>query len=261
MKIKALIESVYQKYHHPDYIGDDPVRFLHIYLDPLDREVVALLAALMAYGRVEQIRAKTTYVLSLLDQSPWAFLKKGNLEPIAPALMGFRHRFMSGDMLLGLFENMVSIIKQWGSLGRCFRECWENSGREILQAVSIYRSHLSGRFEKWGMILPDPFRGSACKRWFLFLRWMVRSDEIDPGGWGFIPKSTLMVPLDVHLHRVALKFGFTTRKSANLRTVYEITEALRIFDPYDPVRYDFSLTRWSMAGFPPLEGNFKGEII
>jgi len=72
---------------------------------------------------------------------------------------------------------------------------------------------------------------------------------VDCGGWDFIKPSALIVPLDVHLHRASLRLKLTNRKSANLRTAIEITNALRTFDPLDPVRYDFSLTRWSMDNF------------
>ncbi|MCK4410112.1 MAG: DUF2400 family protein, partial [Candidatus Eisenbacteria sp.] len=91
--------------------------------------------------------------------------------------------------------------------------------------------------------LPDPARGSACKRLHLFLRWMVRSDDVDPGGWDAVPASKLIVPLDTHMHRFSLLLGLTDRKQANGRTALEITRAFRSFSPDDPVKYDFSLTR------------------
>jgi uncharacterized protein (TIGR02757 family) len=75
---------------------------------------------------------------------------------------------------------------------------------------------------------------------------MVRKDEVDPGGWDFIPASKLLIPLDVHMHRTARSFKFTTRKQANLATVLEVTEAFRAICPEDPVKYDFALTRVGM---------------
>jgi uncharacterized protein (TIGR02757 family) len=94
-----------------------------------------------------------------------------------------------------------------------------------------------------GNLLPAPKNGSACKRLFLFLRWMVRRDAVDPGGWERISPSELVLPLDVHLHRISLALGLTARTVPDLKAALEVTGALRNFDPDDPVRFDFSLAR------------------
>ncbi|MBW2545477.1 MAG: TIGR02757 family protein, partial [Deltaproteobacteria bacterium] len=91
--------------------------------------------------------------------------------------------------------------------------------------------------------VPLPAKGSACKRLNLFLRWMVRRDDVDPGGWDDIPPSKLVIPLDTHMHRICLAFGFTKRKQADMKTALEITDSFRAIVPDDPVRYDFALTR------------------
>ena len=92
---------------------------------------------------------------------------------------------------------------------------------------------------------------SPYKRWNMYLRWMVRSDEIDPGGWTSLRPNQLIVPLDVHLHRVAIQFGLTQRKSADLKAAVEVTESLRRADPLDPLRFDFALTRPGILGIAP----------
>lgn len=253
MGIKDLLEAVFNRYHRVEFIGDDPVGFPRRYSDLRDREVVSLIAAFMAFGRVEQIRTKTEMILSLFGDSPFGLLMNGDADGLALKIGDFRHRFMNAQILVALLKGLSSMIREWGSVGSCFRHCWDRSEGDLLRALSIFRRSLASSFEDWGMIMPDPERGSACKRWLLFMRWMVRKDDVDPGGWGFIPPSSLLVPLDVHLHRVAIRLGFTRRKSGDMRTVLEITEALKGYDPQDPVRYDFSLTRWSMAGFPPVE--------
>jgi uncharacterized protein (TIGR02757 family) len=77
---------------------------------------------------------------------------------------------------------------------------------------------------------------------FLFLRWMVRQDEIDPGGWNIDP-AKLIVPVDTHMLRITRRLGFTGRKQADLKTAVEISGVFRLFSPEDPAKYDFSLTR------------------
>ena len=84
------------------------------------------------------------------------------------------------------------------------------------------------------------------KRLNLFLRWMVRRDEVDPGGWDRVSPSQLMIPLDIHMHRISRKLGFTERKQADIRTVIEVTDAFRKISPEDPAKYDFVLTRFGI---------------
>ncbi|MFC1474950.1 TIGR02757 family protein, partial [bacterium] len=97
-------------------------------------------------------------------------------------------------------------------------------------------------------LTPAPRRGSACKRMNLFLRWMVRRDDVDPGPWTDVPASKLVVPLDTHMHRISSGMGLTSRKQADLKTAIEITDAFRAISPEDPVRYDFALTRLGILG-------------
>ena len=96
--------------------------------------------------------------------------------------------------------------------------------------------------------LSRPSTGSACKRINLFLRWMVREDGVDPGGWSRVWKRQLVVPLDTHTIRIGKCLRLTRRVSPGWKMAAEITSALRQLDPDDPVRYDFALCHLSMAG-------------
>lgn len=84
------------------------------------------------------------------------------------------------------------------------------------------------------------------KRLNLFLRWMVRSDAVDPGGWSGIKPSQLLIPLDTHMHKISLLLGFTKRAQSDIKTVIEVTDALRKISPEDPIKYDFVLTRFGI---------------
>ncbi len=77
---------------------------------------------------------------------------------------------------------------------------------------------------------------------------MVRRDDVDPGGWDQVPASKLIIPLDVHMHRVGVRLGFTRRRQADMRTALEITRAFSRMIPEDPLRYDFTLCRMGMNG-------------
>jgi len=80
----------------------------------------------------------------------------------------------------------------------------------------------------------------------LFMRWMVRRDDVDPGGWKAVKPADLIVPLDTHMHKIGLKFGLTKRRQANIKTAVEITKGFSRFSPKDPVKYDFALTRFGI---------------
>ena len=83
---------------------------------------------------------------------------------------------------------------------------------------------------------------SACKRLCLFLRWMVRRDGIvDLGVWHKFSPADLLIPLDVHVNRVARQHGLLTRISADMRAVEELTANCRKLYPHDPAIMDFAL--------------------
>jgi uncharacterized protein (TIGR02757 family) len=113
-----------------------------------------------------------------------------------------------------------------------------------LPALSSFAREINVRAcEQYNSLIPQPAKKSACKRLHLFLRWMVRSDEVDPGVWTGVSPAVLIIPLDTHMHRICGLLGMTARTQADMRTAHEITEGFRRVSPEDPVRYDFALTR------------------
>ncbi len=106
-------------------------------------------------------------------------------------------------------------------------------------------------------LLADPARGSACKRLNLFLRWMVRDDDVDTGLWKSVDKAKLIVPIDVHMGRLCKILGFYSRKSVSLRAAIDITESFREIEPSDPVKYDFALSRIGIV--ENCNGSFRPE--
>ena len=97
---------------------------------------------------------------------------------------------------------------------------------------------------------PRPEKKSSFKRLTLFLRWMIRRDEVDPGVWKRFPPAKLIVPLDPHMHRIARRLGLTARQDTSMKTALEITAGFRRVNPEDPVKYDFSLTRTGILKLP-----------
>jgi uncharacterized protein (TIGR02757 family) len=246
--MKEKLEELYRKYNRRECIHPDPLEFVHCYEAPADREIVALIASSLAYGRVSQILKSVSCVLAPMAPSPSAFVTTSSLKTFQQTLCNFKHRFATGDHLASLLMGAQQVLQEHGSLGACFL-AGMNDDDTVLPALTRFATQVTACADgRVGHLVPDPDRGSACKRLNLFLRWMVRSDEVDPGGWESVSASKLIVPVDTHMHRICLSLGLTTRRQANLRTALEITDAFRELAPDDPVKYDFALTRLGMRG-------------
>ncbi len=246
------LERIYRLYNKRQFVRPDPLEFLYLYEDPADREIVGVVASCLAYGRVLQIKKSIQCILEKMTPSPFRFIRDVSPVSLKRILSGFRHRFTTGDDLTALLLGVQNAIVRHGSLQSCLTRYLVKDTESLTEPLSSFVEELSTNFPGGkNSLFPSPSRGSACKRLNLYLRWMVRSDDVDPGGWDNIPASKLIVPLDTHMHRVCLKLGLTKRRQANMKTALEITEAFRRMVPDDPVRYDFILTRpgiWENAG-------------
>jgi len=245
----------------------DPVEFVHRQRIREDREIVALVAASCALGNVKAIRQK---LAELLDRvGPHPARAAADPEALAARLAGFKHRLFRGEDLARLLVGARAVQRASGSLGVAFTRELRRIDREeptrspedrVREALASFcdRIRAAGGLAKAGEqdpsgrrgplhLLADPRAGSAAKRLLLFLRWMVRpADGIDLGLWP-VPPSRLLVPVDVHIHKLARNLGLTRRKDLSWKTSVEITRALSRFDPDDPTRYDFSLCHMGMV--------------
>ncbi|MFZ2445313.1 MAG: TIGR02757 family protein [Syntrophobacteraceae bacterium] len=251
--MKDALDKLYEQYNRPEHIHPDPLEFVHLYANGLDREVAGFIASALAYGRVRQIHFSVSAVLDRMGPSPSSFLLQNSASGIRDTFHFFKHRFTTGAVLAALLEGLKKLIDEYGSLESCFLRGFDPAGENILPALSDFVRKLdlaAGR--TMPMFLPSPSGGSACKRLNLFLRWMVRRDNVDPGVWRGVSPSHLVIPLDTHMHRIALALGLTERKQADLRCAVEVTGKFARICPEDPVRYDFALTRFAMNNVAPL---------
>jgi uncharacterized protein (TIGR02757 family) len=240
----SSLERLYEVYNGREWVHPDPLEYLYAYPELRDREVAGLIAASLAYGRVMQILKSVGWVLKRLGPSPHAFLLRTDPVELQSLCAGFVHRFTTESELFDLLEGVRRLLEGYGSIRNCFVMFFKSGDGDMLSALSgLVRTIKAPSGGRWSSLLPCPEKGSACKRLHLFLRWMVREDRVDPGGWSEVPPSQLMVPLDTHMHRIGLTLGLTKRKAGDLRTAMEITDAFRRIRPEDPVRYDFALTR------------------
>ena len=209
---------------------------------PADREVAGLIATSFALGRVKSIVDTAGYVLKALP-GPARTLRDSSESDIRKKFTGFRYRFFSENDLLDLLLCIGAVLRRFGSLENCFLEHLDPSNDTTVPALTRFVHAIGDETGVSLKMLPDPARGSACKRLHLFLRWMIRHDDVDPGVWAGINPSILLVPMDVHMHRISMELGMTGRKQADAKTAIEVTGFFKALRPDDPVRYDFCLTR------------------
>jgi uncharacterized protein (TIGR02757 family) len=242
--LKKGLDTLYRRYNRRAFVHPDPLEFLYRFPTAGDQEIVGLISATLAYGRVAQILASIERVLAAMGGSPRAFLENAGPAVLARALRGFKHRFTTGEEMSALLTAVKRALREKGSLESLFLSGMDGRDETILPALTRFVERLRGLAGgPCASLLSSPADGSACKRLNLWMRWMVRRDAVDPGPWKSVSPALLVVPLDTHLFRMAGQLGLTTRRQADLKTAVEVTQAFARLRPDDPVRYDFSLTR------------------
>jgi len=250
-RLKERLESLYHLYNKREYVDPDPLFFLYDYPDVRDREIAGLIASCLAYGRVNMIMKTVKAVLGQMGPSPRRFMEDNRDIDIRNRFKGFKYRFATEDHLCDLFMGIKSVLSEFGSLEGCFAGDGNAVDKKMADEKStngglthLYRSIT--RDGNVGHLLADPEKASACKRSHLFLRWMVRKDGVDPGGWAGVSPAWLIYPVDTHMYKIGTMLGFTRRKNADKRCALEITQGFRRIFPDDPVKYDFALTRFGI---------------
>ena len=251
VQIKNVLEKLYDKYNHRELIKPDPLQFVYHYSKPADKEIAAFLAAELAYGRVQQIQKSLTDLLGRMGASPFEFVLNFDKQK-RRKLKNFKHRFTAGDDISDLLELLKKVLNQHGSIEEFFVQGYKPEDKNIIAALSIFcnslldmyaKTHTSPASTQLNYLLTRPAAGSACKRLNLFLRWMVRSDDVDTGLWKRIDKAKLIVPVDIHMSRLCGILGFHNLKTVSLAMAVRITDAFKEIEPADPVKYDFALSR------------------
>lgn len=243
------LEALYLKYNRRKYVHPDPLECVYAYESIRDREIAAFVAAALAYGNVWQILKSVNSALEKMGPSPRLYLEHSGHKDLYSDFSGFVHRFAKGEHLAAMLAGIKEVAREYGSLQEAFEQGVSTGDDTYVGALGSFSEKIRSRSpQDPGHLVPYPHKGSACKRLWLFLRWMVRCDDVDPGGWDRMSTSKLVVPLDVHMYRACCGLGFTQRRQANMKAALEITAGFACIVPEDPVRYDFVLTRPGIRG-------------
>lgn len=239
-------------YNNPSFIPADPISVPHRFTKKQDVEIAGLFAAVFSWGNRTTIIRKSNELIRFMDDAPYEFIlnhEPGDLK----RLLDFKHRTFNATDLLYFIHFLRQHYRQSDSLETAFLpdaqidQRTEPGERNIVKsALSVFYSRFfslddaPGRTKKH---ISSPEKNSTCKRLNMYLRWMVRIDNngVDFGLWNKISPADLICPVDLHVARVARKFGLISRKQTDWETAMELTKALRSMDPDDPVKYDFAL--------------------
>ena len=245
--LKEFLDAKVKEINIAQFIEDDPICIPKSFKSKQDIEITAFWTATMAWGQRVTIINKCRELFALMDNSPYDFIVNHN-ELDRKRFESFKHRTFQFTDTLYFLEFLQWFYKRHDSLEEHFMQY-----QDVESALTAFNElffHLPDAPQRTRKHVASPARKSTCKRLNMFLRWMVRKDEagVDFGLWSNISPSILMMPFDVHVERVARRLGLLKRKQRDWRTVVELTETLRGFDPRDPVKYDYALYGLGVLG-------------
>lgn len=251
--LKELLDRLYNDFDYKGYVYSDPIEFPHRYKRECDIEVVAFIASCFAYGQVKVFKSVLERIFRFMASKPYDFVRDFDIKKHGKLFQDIRYRFNTPKDITALINTLAILIRKHGSIKALFIKGYDQSkDQDYTPAVTglVHNFFAVDTTEVYGsdqrplgylQFMPDPSKGSACKRINLFLRWMIRDRDVDFGLWKELPKDKLIIPLDTHIARIGRCLGLTDRNSSDLKTAIEITRALKVFDPEDPIKYDFAL--------------------
>ncbi len=249
--LKKKLEYNY-KYFDFSQISPDPLEFPHRFKNFYDIEISAFISSVFAYGNVKQINDTLEKVHGIIKE-PYHFVMKYNYESGVKKFAKIKHRFYTTEDIAKLFYALNRIYTSYGSLKYLFLLYYFDKDPNLKSTIAFFTEHFNSFLGDKGelspglkFMSPDPMKGSACKRMNLFLRWMIRKDELDFGLWREFSASQLVIPVDTHVAKICKRLGLTKQKTVSWKMAEEITTNLKRFDPIDPVKYDFAICHIGM---------------
>jgi uncharacterized protein (TIGR02757 family) len=244
-ELQDLLDKAVLRFNTPAFIEGDPIAVPHRFQRLQDREIIGFWAATLAWGQRKTIIQSANRLAQLMDEAPYDFILHHE-EKDRKRFLDFKHRTFQSIDTLWFLEFFQQFYRKNASLELAFSRHLSPNDATVEQALRGFHHDFFDHPwapERTRKHVATPARGSTCKRLNMFLRWMVRQDAagVDFGHWQNIRPAQLLIPLDVHVERVARELGLLNREKADWAAVLSLTEQLRVFAPDDPVRYDFAL--------------------
>ncbi|MBX7045393.1 MAG: TIGR02757 family protein [Ignavibacteria bacterium] len=244
--LKEFLDNLYIKYHKK-HSSKDPVWNLHRFSDEKDIEIAGLIISCYSYGQVDQINRFVNTFFERINWKPYKFTKNYQHIKDKKLLKNLYYRFNDEKDLANLILGIQKALKNYDSLKNLFLKLYNEDEVNIIAPLNFFSNSITNN--KIYYLLPNISKNSTAKRLNMYLRWMVRKDNIDLGIWGDkVSPSKLIMPVDTHIYRISQKLGLVSRKSCDMKYAIELTEKLKDFDANDPVKYDFALCHLGIDG-------------
>ena len=235
-------EKLIVEYNNMRYFATDPVAVVRRCTEQRDIEVIGIVCSWLALGNRNQIFKKCCMAYDLMASKPYDYVMSEQWRQYKDSNINFYRIFFYRDFH-DLMQSLYNVYQQYATLEEAVLATLVGTRRAVSYdpqgaKMRILESLISF-FNANG--IPQNTK-SACKRLCLFLRWMVRRDGIvDLGVWTKFSPADLLIPLDVHVNRVAHQHGLLTRTTADMRAVLELTANCHKLYPHDPAIMDFAL--------------------
>jgi len=242
LELKEFLDEKADFYEQKEFIQNDPIIIPHEYEDKFDIEISGFIISIISWGNRKSIINSGYKIMDILESSPYDFIMNHSQKDLK-RIKGSIHRTFNSDDLVFFIKSLKNIYTNYNGLEGIISNV--KNGNNLQERISNFKKIFFelNHLERTKKHLPDPLKGSAAKRFNMFLRWMVRSNKkgVDFGLWKSILPSELSCPLDVHTGNIARKLGLLKRTQNDSLALNELDKKLREMDKNDPVKYDFAL--------------------
>ena len=229
-KFHRFLEDIYSVYNRREFVHTDPIDFPHK-LDG-NKEFIAFTASCFAYGNVKAIKSFVKNFFAHYGTDPLNMNREEG---------GLYYRFQAKNDILYFADFMNRVYGEYGSLEAIFNQR-VTLEEAITHFYEVMKAMCTDAEKGFFFIIPNPAT-SGAKRLRMFLRWMIREDEVDLGLWSSFNSSELKMPIDTHILRFAKNNGIIKNETANKINLEAVSSFFREINSGDPAKYDFALTR------------------
>ena len=242
-ELENTLWGAIELYKNSSFISDDPIQIPHSFTNPRDIELAAFFTAIISWGQRKTIIKNAKRMMELMDYSPYDFILNASIAD-HKSLRKFKHRTFNGDDFIFLISRLNNLLHEYKTLENIFFEPLRKQANilTVENALNNFRQLIFTSGEnRTTKHIASPLKNSACKRLNMFLRWMIRKDEIDFGIWTAVSPSELLMPLDIHVINSTKKLNILPDLKSNWRGCNELTQVFKKIHPEDPIVFDFAL--------------------
>lgn len=227
-----------EQYETAEFIQSDPVQIPHRYDSRVNIEISAFVTAWIAWGSRKQIIQKADFIdREIFKGAPYHYIVGTDTQGAAPEWKQYKgskenfYRTFTYADFHDLCARLFDVYSKFENMEKALQA--QPGGRPLEQLQRLF-GDVKG--------VPDMETKSGCKRLCMFLRWMCRhGSPVDFGLWTICDPRNLIIPLDTHVHKKALRLGLVKRRTPDLQTAIEITDRFAEIFPDDPTKGDFAL--------------------